>query len=95
VRGEWRRLHIEELYNLYSSPNIILFMKLKRVRWAGRGARMGEKKNACRVLLEKPEGERPLGIATRRWDDIIKIELKCMRCKFVKLIWPKIEKAAG
>ena len=80
---------------MYSSPNIILLMKLKRVRWEGRVARTGEKKNACRVLLGKPEGERKLGIATRRWDYIIKIGLKGMRCKFVKLIWPGIEKAAG
>jgi hypothetical protein len=62
---------------------------------AGRVARMGEKKNACRILLGKPEGLRPLGIATRRWWDIIKMEFKGMRCEFVKLIWPRIEKSAG
>jgi hypothetical protein len=52
----------------------------------GHVARMGEKKNACRVLLGKPEGGRQLRIATRNWEDIIKIELKVMRCKLVKLI---------
>jgi hypothetical protein len=60
VTGEWRKLHNEELHNLYSSPNIIRLMKSRRMRWAGHVARMGEKRNAYRILVGKPEGKRPL-----------------------------------
>jgi hypothetical protein len=58
VMREWRKLHNEELHDLYSSPNIIRITKWRRMRWAGHVARMGEKRNACR-LEEKPEGKRP------------------------------------
>jgi hypothetical protein len=61
VTGEWRKLHNEELHNLYSSPNIIRMIKSRRMRWAGQVARMGEKRNAYRILVGKPEGRRPLG----------------------------------
>jgi hypothetical protein len=61
VTGEWRKLHNEELHNLYSSPNIIRMIKSRRMRWAGHVARMGEKRNAYRILVGKPEGRRPLG----------------------------------
>jgi hypothetical protein len=54
------KLHNEELHNLYSSRNIIRTMKSMRVRWAGSAARMGEKRNAYRVLMEKLEGKKPL-----------------------------------
>jgi hypothetical protein len=64
VTGGWRKLHNEELHNLYSSPSIIRIMKSRRMRWAGHVARMGEKRNACRILVGKPEG-RP----KRRWVD--------------------------
>jgi hypothetical protein len=50
VTGGWRKLHNEELHNLYSSPSI---MKSRRMRWAGHEARMGAKRNACRILVEK------------------------------------------
>jgi hypothetical protein len=56
VTGEWRKLHKEELHDLYSSPNIIKIMKSKRMRWAGHVARIGEKRNAYRLLVGKPEG---------------------------------------
>jgi hypothetical protein len=57
VTGEWRKLHNEELHDLYSSPSIIRIIKARRMRWAGRGARKGEeKKNAYRLLVGKPEG---------------------------------------
>jgi hypothetical protein len=56
VTGEWRKLH-----NLYSSPSIIRIIKLRRMRWAGHVARMGEKRNVYRLLVGKPEGNRPLG----------------------------------
>jgi hypothetical protein len=63
VTGGWRKLHNEELHNLYSSPNIIRMVKLRRVRWAGHVERMEKKKkrNAYKVLVENPEGKRPLG----------------------------------
>jgi hypothetical protein len=68
VTGEWRKLHNEELHDLYSSPNIIRIMKARRMRWAGHVARMGEKRNAYRLLVGKPEGRRPLGRPRRRLD---------------------------
>jgi hypothetical protein len=75
VTEEWRKLHNEELHNLYFSPNIIKMMKSRRMRWAGRVVRMGETKNAFRILMGKPEGRRPLGRQRRRWVDNIKINL--------------------
>jgi hypothetical protein len=68
VTGEWRKLHNEELHNLYSSTNIIM-------RRTGHVARMGGKKNAYRILEGKPEGRRPLGRPRHRWVDNIKIGL--------------------
>jgi hypothetical protein len=57
----WRELHNEELHNLYSSPGIIRMIKSRRMRWAGHVVRMGEKSNAYRILVGKPERNRPLG----------------------------------
>jgi hypothetical protein len=71
VTGEWRKLHNEELRDLYSSPSIIRIIKSRRVRWAGHVARMGEKRNAYRLLVGKPEGKRPLRRPRRRWVDNI------------------------
>jgi hypothetical protein len=76
VTGEWRKLHNEELHNLYSSPNIIRTIKSRRMRWAGHVARMGEYRNAYRILVGKPEGRRPLGRPRRRWVDNIKMDLR-------------------
>jgi hypothetical protein len=53
--GEWRRLHNEELYDLYSSPNIIRVIKLKRMGWAGHVARLGERRGEYRGLVGRPE----------------------------------------
>jgi hypothetical protein len=75
VTGEWRKLHNEELHDLYSSPSIIRIMKARRMRWAGHVARMGEKRNAYRLLVAKPEGRRPLGTPRRRWLDNIRKDL--------------------
>jgi hypothetical protein len=61
VTGGWRKLHNEEIHNLYSSPSIIRIIKSRRMRWAGHVARMGEKRNVYRLLVGKPEGKRPLG----------------------------------
>ena len=65
-KGEWRRLHNEELNDLYSSLNIVRVIKSRRMRWAGHVARMGEEKGVYRVLVGKPEGKRPLGRPRRR-----------------------------
>jgi hypothetical protein len=67
VKGKWRKLHNEELRDLYSSPSVIRIIKSRRMRWAGHVARMGEKKNAYRLLVGKPDGKRPLGRPRRRW----------------------------
>jgi hypothetical protein len=61
VTGEWRKLHNEELHNLYSSPDIIRQVKSRQMRWAGHVARMGEERKLYKVLVGKPEGKRPLG----------------------------------
>jgi hypothetical protein len=61
VTGEWRKLHNEEMNDLYSLPNIVRVVKSRRMRWAGHVARMGEERGVHRVLVGKPEGKRPLG----------------------------------
>jgi len=71
VTGEWRKLHNEELNDLYCSPNIVRVSKSRRMRWAGHVARMGERKGVYRVVMGKPEGKRPLGRPRRRWEDNI------------------------
>jgi hypothetical protein len=76
VTKEWRRLHNEELYALYSSPNIVWVIKSRRLRWAGHVARMGERRGAYRALVRKPEERRPLGRPRRRWEDNIKMDLR-------------------
>jgi hypothetical protein len=76
VRGEWRKLHNENLHILYSSPNIIRLIKSRRMRWAGHVARMVEERNVYRVLMGKPEGKRPLGRPRRRWEDGIRMDLR-------------------
>jgi hypothetical protein len=70
VTEGWRKLHNEELRDLYSSPSIIRIIKSRRMRWAGHVAQMGEKRNTYRLLVGKPEGKRPLGRPKRRWVDI-------------------------
>jgi hypothetical protein len=75
VTGGWRKLHNEELHNLYSSPSIIRMIKSRRMRWAGHVAPM-EKRNTYRILVRKPEGKRPLGIPSRSWVDNIKMDLR-------------------
>ena len=73
---EWRKLHNEELNDLYSLPNIVRMVKSRRMRWAGHVARMGEDRGVHRVLVGKPEGNSPLGRPRRRWEDNIKMDLQ-------------------
>jgi len=61
VTGKWRRLHNEELNDLYCSPNIVRVIKSRRMRLARHVARMGEERGVYRVLVGKPEGRKPLG----------------------------------
>jgi hypothetical protein len=78
--GDWRKLHTEELNDLYSSPYIVWEIKSRRMRWAGHVAHMGEKRGIYRILVGKPEGKRPLGRPRHRWEDNIKMDLKEMEC---------------
>jgi hypothetical protein len=76
VTGDLRKLHNEEVHNLYSSPDIIRIIKLRKMRWAGHVAQMRETRNAYRILVGKPEGKRSLEIPRRMWVDNIKIDLR-------------------
>jgi hypothetical protein len=76
VTGKWRKLHNEELNDLYSLPNIVRVVKSRRMRWAGHVARMGEGRGVHRVLVERPEGRRSLGRPRRRREDNIKRDLQ-------------------
>ena len=76
VTGEWRKLHNEELSDLYSLPNIVRVVKSRRMRWSGHVARMGERRGVHRVLVGKPEGKRPLGRPRHSWEDNIKMDLQ-------------------
>ena len=70
VRGERRKLHHEDLNDVYSSPNIVWVVKSRRMRWAGHVTCMGESRGVYRVLVGKPEGKRPHGRPRHRWEDI-------------------------
>jgi hypothetical protein len=76
VTGGWRKLHNEELHDLYSSPSIVRVIKSRRMRWAGHVARMGEVRGAYNILVGRPEERKPLGRPRRRWEDNIKMDLR-------------------
>jgi hypothetical protein len=79
VIGGCRKLHNEELHNLYSSPSRIRIIKSRRMRWVGQVECMGVKRNACRILVGRSGGKRPLGRLRHRWWDNIKMDLKEIR----------------
>ena len=74
------KLHNEELNDLSCSPNIVRVIKSRRMGWAGRVARMGERRGVYRVLVEKSEGKKPLGRPRHRWEDNIKVDLQKVGC---------------
>jgi hypothetical protein len=80
VTGECRKIHNEELNDLYCSPNIFRVIKSRRMRWAVHVARVGERRGAYRVLVGKPEGNRPLGRPWLKWEGNIKMDLQEVRC---------------
>jgi len=86
VTGEWRRLHNEELNDLYFSPNIVRVVKLRRMRWAGHVAHMGEERGVYRVLVGKLEGRRSLRRPRRRWMDNIRMDLQEVGCGYMDWI---------
>jgi len=86
VTGEWRRLHNEELNNLYSSPNIVRVIKSRRMRWAGHVEHMCEERGVYRILVGKPKGRRPLGRPRRRWVDNIRLDLQEVWCGYMDWI---------
>jgi hypothetical protein len=81
VTGEWRRLHNEELYDLYCSSSIVRVIKSRRMRWAGHVARLEERRGVYRVLVEKPEGKRLLTRSRRRCENNIKMDLQAVGCE--------------
>jgi hypothetical protein len=80
VTGEWRKLHNEELNDLYSSLNIVPVIKSRKMSWTGHEARMRERRGVYRVLVGKPEGMRPLGRPRSRWEHNIKMDLQEVGC---------------
>jgi hypothetical protein len=79
VTGEWRRLHNEEHYDVYSSPNIVLVIKSRRMRWVVHVACMGEWRGAYRILVGRPEGRRPVGRPRHGWEDNIEMDSQDVR----------------
>jgi hypothetical protein len=79
VRGEWKKLHNEELNDLYSSTNIFRVTKSRRIRCTGHVMRMRKRSGVYRVLVGKPEGQKPFGRPRRRWKDNINTDLRELR----------------
>jgi len=79
VTGEWRKIHNEELNNMYS-PNIVRVIQSRRMIWASHVVRMGDRRVVYRVFVGKPEGKRPLGRSRHRWEESIKMALQEEGC---------------
>ena len=86
LTGEWRKLHNEELNDLYSSPGIFRVIKWRRMRWLGHVTSMEERRGIYRVSVGKPEGKRPLGRPRRRWEDNINMDFQEVGCEGVDWI---------
>ena len=80
MTGEWRKLHNEDLNDLYSSPNFVPVIKLRRMGWAGHVERVVERSGARRVLVGETDGRRLLGRPRRRWEDNMKMDLQEVGC---------------
>ena len=80
ITRKWRKLHKEERNDLFPSPNIVRAIESRGIRWPRQVARMGERRGVYRVLVGKPEGQRPLGRPRRRWEDNIKMDLQEVGC---------------
>jgi hypothetical protein len=76
VMGGWRRLHNEELHNLYTLQNIIRVITSRSMRWAGHVARMEEMRSTYKILVRQREEKRPLGRHSRRWENKIRMDLR-------------------
>jgi hypothetical protein len=81
VTGEWRKLHSEELHDVYSPPTIVRVIKSRKMRWAGYVAGIEKERGVYRVWVGKPEGKRPLGGPRRGWEDNIKMDLEEVGCE--------------
>jgi hypothetical protein len=81
VTRVWRKLHSEELFDMFSSPNIVRVFKSRRMRWAGHVARMEQRRGIYRVLVGKAGGKITLGRPRRRWEVNIKIDVQEVRCR--------------
>jgi hypothetical protein len=95
VAGSWRRLHNEEFHNLYASLNIFRVIKLRRVKWAGHVARMGGIRNACKILVGKPEGRGHRESHRCRWEDNIRMDLGEIGWEIVSILWLRIGTIGG
>ena len=80
VTGEWRKLHKEELNDLYCLSVVVRVIKSRRMRWAGHVAHVGDRRGVYRVLVGKPEGKSSLGRPRRRWDGNINMHLQDVGC---------------
>jgi hypothetical protein len=85
--GSWRKLHNDELHDLYSSLNIVRVIKSRRMRWVGHVACMEEGRGDYRVLVGRPKGKRPLGRPRCRWEDNIKMDLGEIGINGANWIW--------
>jgi hypothetical protein len=96
VTGDWGKLHNDKLHNLYSLSSIMRVTRSKRMRWERHVARMGEKRNACRILVGKPEGKKPIGRPRHRWVDNVKMDLRELGwCDMDWIDWVRIGTNGG
>jgi hypothetical protein len=95
LRGEWRKLHNEELNCLYSSLNIFRVIKSRRIRWAGHVARTGERRGVYRDLVGKPRGKRPLGRPRLRWEYNTSIKMDLQEVGYGGMEWIDLAQDRG